>query len=310
MTWLALALHIAYLLIAPVLLSGLVARTKAIWAGRKGPPLTQTWWDLLRLLKKRSVYSTTTTLVFRIGAPIVFATTALGALFVPVLPGFAPFAFGGDWIVVAYLFGLGRLFTVLSALDTGSPFEGMGAAREALFAALAEPALFLCLGAIGLFTQHPSLAAMTRAIPTGPADALVLVPALIALFILLQTEAARVPVDDPLTHLELTMIHEGMLLDLSGHHLALLEWAASIRQMLLLTLVANLFIPWGIAANAAPAALAIATGAWLGKLLVFAVVVAFTESLTAKMRLFRVPEFLGMAFLLALLALTSDSMLR
>ncbi|MFO0722577.1 MAG: NADH-quinone oxidoreductase subunit H [Myxococcota bacterium] len=305
MTALALLLHGAYLLIAPILLSGLVARTKAIWGGRKGPRLTQTWWDLLRLLRKRSVYSSTTTLVFRVGAPLVFGTTLLGALMVPVLPGFAPFSFSADWIVVAYVFGLGRLFTVLSALDTGSPFEGMGASREALFSALAEPALFLCLGAIGLLTQHPSLAAMTRAIPTGPADALVLLPALIALFILLQTEAARVPVDDPLTHLELTMIHEVMILDHSGPELAALQGAAALKLAVYAGLIASFL-------NPVPASVSPVLSAMIAVVLtaLVAIGVGCVESLIARLKMRAVPWYVGSAALFGLLALLASTIGR
>jgi formate hydrogenlyase subunit 4 len=188
----------------------------------------------------------------------------------------------------------------------------MAASRHLALSALAEPALMLAVFTLALGARTTSLGGIAGAVATAPLGWLSPshLLALAAMWIVTVSETGRVPVDNPVTHLELTMIHEGLVLDVSGRHLALLEWAAALRQAVLMTLVANLFLPWGLALDDAPAALALGVVVWLAKLLVMCAVIAVTESVTAKMRLFRVPEFLGMAFLLSLLALASDAMLR
>jgi formate hydrogenlyase subunit 4 len=200
----------------------------------------------------------------------------------------------------------------LLAMEAGTTFGGMAASRHMALSALAEPALMLAVFTLAVGAQSTELGHIARAVATAPLGWLSPshLLALAAMWIVAVSETGRVPVDNPVTHLELTMIHEGTLLDVSGRHLAVLEWAAALRQVVLLTLVANLFLPWGVALEPTAAGLALGLAAWLGKLLLMCAVIAVTESVTAKMRLFRVPEFLGMAFLLSLLALASDAMLR
>ncbi|PKN18816.1 MAG: hydrogenase, partial [Deltaproteobacteria bacterium HGW-Deltaproteobacteria-22] len=219
------------LLLAP-LLQGIVNRTKARFGGRRGQPLLQAYFDLLKLLRKGAVYSRTTTWIFRAGPSIGLAATLVALTLIPIGRG-APSAmhFTGDLFLLAYCLGLVRFFTVLAALDTGSAFEGMGASREVQFSALAEPALIVALAALARLSGHLSLSDITAAIGVtswevaGPALALIA----LALFVVFLSENSRIPVDDPNTHLELTMIHEVMILDHSGPDLAFIEYGAALK---------------------------------------------------------------------------------
>jgi formate hydrogenlyase subunit 4 len=214
--------------------------------------------------------------------------------------------------VFAYLLGLGRFFLMIAALDTGSSFEGMGASREAAFSALSEPVLFLALAIVFVPAQAVSFEHAWSSLPWeswGAAHPAYLATA-IALFIVLLAENSRIPVDDPNTHLELTMIHEAMVLEYSGRYLALIEWAAALKLLIFFSLLANLFVPWGVATALSPGALAVAAAAFLLKLAALAVLVAVMETGVAKLRLFRVPELLSVSFVLAVLAVTSTFLLR
>jgi formate hydrogenlyase subunit 4 len=212
------AVHVLLAFTMPPLLLGVIARTKAVFAGRAGPPVLQPYYDLIKLLRKGSVFSTTTTWVFQAGPVVGLVTACLAVLMVPLVHATTPVSFTGDLILLAYLFGLGRFFTTAAALDTGSAFEGMGAAREVTFSCLAEPALFLGLLVLARLSGSLSLATMLGG-PLGPywltaGASLALV--LLSWFIVLLAENCRIPFDDPNTHLELTMIHEVMVLDHSG----------------------------------------------------------------------------------------------
>jgi formate hydrogenlyase subunit 4 len=302
---------ILIVLVAP-LWGGVVTLIKSRLQMRQGPPLLQRYRDLFKLAGKETVLTEDASPLARIAPYAILAAALVICTWTPVLTTLPGMSFAGDLVMTVALFAAMRVLLALLALEAGTTFGGMAASRHLALSALAEPALMLSVFTLAIAAQSTDLARISASVVATP-DAWISpshLLALTAMWIVVVSETGRVPVDNPVTHLELTMIHEGMLLDVSGHHLALLEWAASIRQLLLLTLVANLFLPWGIAADLAPASLAMALGAWLAKLMIFAVVVAITESVTAKMRLFRVPEFLGMAFLLALLALTSDSLLR
>jgi formate hydrogenlyase subunit 4 len=221
--------------------------------------------------------------------------------------------FAGDLLLLVALLAIVRVLLSLLALEAGTAFGGMAASRHLMLAALAEPALLLSLLTLAIAPGSTQLADIARTVAAAPLSWLSpahLLAATAMGFVVL-AEIGRVPVDNPVTHLELTMVHEGLVLDVSGPPLAHLEWASHVRTLVLLTLLTNLFVPWGLApAGAGWGALGLALLAWLAKLGVLAVVIAVIESVTARMRLFRVPEFLGMAFLLALLALTTDSLLR
>ena len=294
----SLALGIA-LLLAPVL-PGVILKVKALFAGKTGPPLLIRWYTLVKLLRKGSVYSDSTGFVFRLGPVVGCATALLALLFFP-FAGLPPLlSFTGDIIVVLYALGLGRFCTVLAALDTASPFEGMGAAREVFFASLAEIDLFVTLILLHRMGGGLSLAgwfAGPQAISlAGPQGALLLL-VIVALFLLLLAENSRVPVDDPATHLELTMIHEVMILDHSGPDLALIEFGAHCRLLFSACLVASLLRP-------TLAAGPLANGlVFVGLLVLVYAAVGVTESITARLRMNLVPKFILTSFALVFFAI-------
>jgi formate hydrogenlyase subunit 4 len=290
--------HVVIALTMPILLVGIVNRVKALWAGRKGPRLLQTASDLRRLLGKRPVYSTVATPLFRAGAYVVLIASLLAAMIAPILGSFSLLRFDDDFIVFAYTLGLARIFLMLSAMDVGSSFEGMGAAREASFSAFVEPALFLLVGAAGAATGNMSFAGLIGHLHQAESFRWLAAPAVVALFILLQTEAARVPVDDPLTHLELTMIHEVMVLDHSGPELAAMQYSAALKMSLyagLIAAVLNPFDPFD-----APGACILAS---LAIMAAVAVAVGCVESLTARLPMRWVPRYLLLASVAAALCI-------
>jgi formate hydrogenlyase subunit 4 len=290
------AVHVLLAFTLPPLLLGVIAKTKAVFTGRRGPPVLQPYYDLAKLFRKGSVFSTTTTWVFRAGPVVGLVTAGLAVLLVPLAGSAAPFSFTGDLILLAYLFGLGRFFTASAALDTGSPFEGMGAAREVTFACLAEPALFLGLLVLAKLSGSLSLATMLgdpamgqHWLTAGASLALVL----LSWFVVLLAENCRIPFDDPNTHLELTMIHEVMVLDHSGPALGLILYGAALKFFVFAALVVRLAVPIG-------------TGSpWLdwptfvGGMLGVAVAVGVVESTMARLRLTHVPTLLVAACLLS-----------
>ena len=286
------------LTLAP-LLPGIVNRTKAVFAGRHGQPLLQLYYDLFKLFRKGAVYSRTTTWVFRAGPLIGFAAVVTALLFIPLggIPGLM--AFPGDLIVFAYLFGLMRFFTVAAALDTGSSFEGMGSSREVMFSTIAEPALLLGLVALACETKSLSLSAMYSAVSPdtwqtcGPALAMVTA----ALFIVFLSENSRIPVDDPNTHLELTMIHEVMVLDHGGPDLGFILYGSAIKFWALGSLITGIVIPVRTSLPLLNSAAA------LVGLFILAVAVGVVESIMARLRLKRVPQLLVAASAFSILAL-------
>jgi len=296
-TWSASAGLVVLLGVAP-LLPGIAAKTKARLTGRRGAPLLQLYWDLARLWRKGFVYSRTTTWIFRLAPIVSVATAALAASLVPLDGHRALVTFSGDFVAFAYLLALGRFLLVLAALDTGSSFEGMGASREVTVAAFAEPALFLTFVALVLATGNLSLGGalglpLTQAWPAA-APALAMVTA--SLFLVLLGEGSRVPVDDPATHLELTMIHEVMVLDHGGPDLALILYGGALKLALFGALLVGTVVP---RAGLAPG---VGLAVLLFGLLGVAILVGITESVMARLRLNRVPQFLTAASALAALA--------
>jgi formate hydrogenlyase subunit 4 len=292
------AYHLAALLALPPLLLGIVNRTKAVFAGRAGPPLVQPYLDLWKLVRKGAVYSRTTTWVFRAGPVVGLAAVATAGLLLAMGGAPAAISFAGDFVLFAYLLGLARFATALAALDTGSAFEGMGAAREVTFSSLAEPALFLVLLVLARATGSLSLGGMLGpalgAAWGGAAPALLL--AAISLFVVALAENARIPVDDPNTHLELTMIHEVMVLDHGGPDLALIQYGAALKLFLFGAILSRIVLP---AASGALASEAL----FLGGLLAFSVGVGVVESVMARLRMPRVPQLLVGAAVLSAFAL-------
>ncbi len=291
-------LHVAELLALAPLLLGLVNRTKARFAGRAGPPLLQAYFDLAKLVRKGAVYSRTTSWVFRAGPVVGLASVIAAGLLLGMGGAPAAIAFAGDFVLFAYLLGLGRFFTALAALDTGSPFEGMGAAREVTFASLAEPALFLCLLVLARATGSLSLGGMLgpALAPAWVHSAPALLLAAIGVFVVALAENARIPVDDPSTHLELTMIHEVMVLDHGGPDLALIEYGASIKLFLFAAILSRIVL------GAAEGALA-TEALFLVGIALFAVGVGVIESVMARLRMVRVPQLLVGASVLSAFAL-------
>ena len=287
MSWTSLAAFGTLLLVAP-LLPGVAAKTKALLTGRRGAPVLQLYRDLHKLWGKGAVYSTTTTWLFRLAPVVVVATALMAACVVPLDGRHALVSFTGDLVTFAYLLGLGRFMLVLAGLDTGSSFEGMGASREVTFSAFAEPALFLCFAGLALATRDLSLTGMLgRPLAAAwPAGAPSLVMIGVSLFLVLLAEASRVPVDDPATHLELTMIHEVMVLDHSGPDLALILYGSALKLALFGALLVGVFVPR--ATLPGPAAIGL-----LGiGLVAVALLVGVVESVMARLRLSRVPQFL------------------
>ncbi|MGA2443088.1 MAG: NADH-quinone oxidoreductase subunit H [Tepidisphaeraceae bacterium] len=287
--------HLALLLLMPPLLLGVINRTKAWFAGRDGPRLLQSYFDLLRLMRKGMVVSTTTTWVFLAGPIITLAAVVLAALLVPLGRFDSPIHFTGDLVLFAYLLALGRFFTTAAALDTGSSFEAMGASREVTFACLSEPALFLAFLVLvrlsGSLSLTPMLhAPMSVALSALPMASLLLIAA--GLFILLLAENSRIPVDDPNTHLELTMIHEVMVLDHSGPLLGLILYGAAIKLFIFSSIVLHVIAPFqaGIAFVDWPL--------FVLELLAVAVAIGVVESVMARLQMRHVPTLLVAASLL------------
>lgn len=286
-------------LVAAPLLSGIINRTKALFAGRQGPPLLQLYYDIAKLLRKGAVYSRTTTVIFRAGPIVGLGAALMALLFVPLGSVPAPLCFKGDFLAIVYLLGVMRFFTVIAALDTGSAFEGMGASREVQFSALAEPALFLGLAAVvlatGEFSLTAALGAASPGMQTGSGIAMALVfMAWLAVFL---AENSRIPVDDPNTHLELTMIHEVMVLDNGGPDFAFVLYAAALKMWILGAFLAGLLAP------ASTGNTLLDAGAGLAGMLALAVVVGVVEATTARLRLLRVPHLLLTAGAFSILAL-------
>jgi len=292
---------------------GLIRKVKARLQCRRGARLLQPYADLAKLFRKEPVVSTTTSWIFTATPYIVFASTLAAGLLVPVFVSRAPLNFAGNIIALVYLLALGTFFLILAGLDAGSAFGGMGSSREAVVASLTEPAMIVSIFAIALTAGSTNLStivhktALMEGIVTDPSPHLM---ALAALFLVALAETGRVPVDNPATHLELTMIHEAMVLEYSGRYLALIEWAAGIKLLVFLTLIVNVFAPWGIATSVAPAAMSLGLAVYVVKVAGLAVLIGVVESMFAKLRLFRVPELLGVAFILALLALVFFYILR
>lgn len=283
------AFDVVALLVLPPLLLGVINRTKAWMAGRRGPPLVQPYLDLLRLARKGSVFSRTTTWIFRAAPVVTLVATLLAGILVPLGPGHSPLGFEGDLVLFAYLFALARFFVTTAALDTGSPFEGMGAAREITYAVLAEPAVFFVLLCLVRLSGSLSMGVMLAA----PAGAWMpsVVLCVTGLLVIMLLETSRVPFDDPNTHLELTMIHEVMVLDHSGPLLGAIGYGAAMKLFVLGTVVVRLTLPVGMHPWVARVAL-------VSGVLLLSVAVGVVESVTGRVRLQKIPNLIAAATLL------------
>lgn len=286
------------------LLTGFVRKVKARLLRRRGPPLLQPYRDLARLLRKDVVLAENASWLFRVIPYIVFAATWVAASLVPTFGSGLLFSWSADLIAIIALLGSARFFLALAGLDVGTSFGGIGSSREVMIASLAEPAMLMIVFTLALIagsTQLSTMAAFMASPAVGLRVSLAL--GLIALIMVAVAENARIPVDNPATHLELTMVHEAMVLEYSGRHLALIELSAFLKLLLYVSLIACLFAPWGTAPYGAGAdSLLIGAATYVGKMAVVGFLLAVFETSIAKMRVFRVPEFLGAALMLALLA--------
>lgn len=302
---------LAAVALAPAL-TGFIRWLKARLQGRRGAPPWQPYFEIRKLFGKEAVVSHTASWIFTATPFVVFGTAVVVASLVPlVVVSSDPFV-AGDLFAAVYLLLLGTFFLALAGLDTGSPFGGMGASREMTVVALTEPTVALSIVALALNAGSTSFSQIVLHTIGEPSAALGAghLLAFAALFIVTLAETGRMPIDNPSTHLELTMIHEAMVLEYSGPYLALIEWGGSLKLLVFLALAANLFMPWGIALTLTPLALTVGLASLVAKLGVLAVAIAVLETRVAKLRLFRVPELLSASFVLALLAVISTFLAR
>ncbi len=289
------------LALAPLLL-GFTRKVKARLLRRRGPPLLQAYRDLLRLIRKEVVLADNASWLFRSGPYMVFATTWVATALVPTFATGLMFSWTADLIAITALIGSARFFLALLGMDVGTSFGGIGSSREMMFASLAEPAMIMIAFTLALLAGSTQLSVIAQFMLTHSSLRVSLGLALAALIIVALAENARIPVDNPATHLELTMVHEAMVLEYSGRHLAVLELAAALKLLLYLSLIGCMFVPWGLApAGGSPADYAVGLATYIGKLAVGGFFLVLLETSIAKMRVFRVPDFLGIALMLGLL---------
>lgn len=306
-TYLLLQL-VMVLLLAP-LANGVIGKVKALTQKRTGAPVLQMYFDLFKLMHKSAVVSDVSSWIFRATPYIVFATSLAAALLVPVSVEILPAgnmlsALPGDLILLFYLLALGRFFLCLAALDTGSTFGGMGSSREVMISSLIEPSIIVVVFTLGLMSKSTSVFSVMASMAhsgssfIGPVTILLF----LAMLIVLIAETSRIPIDDPATHLELTMVHEAMLLEYSGRHLALMEYGAAIKQLMLMTLMVNVFLPFDLllpGTGFVVAALSLVI--YLAKMLFLALIISLIEVITVKVRFFSIPNLAALSFILAFL---------
>jgi formate hydrogenlyase subunit 4 len=289
------------LVLAPLLL-GFTRKVKARLLRRRGPPVLQPYRDLLRLIRKEAVIADNASWLFRSGPYMIFSATWVAAALIPTFATGLTFSWAADLIAITALIGSARFFLALVGMDIGTSFGGIGSSREMMFASLAEPAMIMIVFTVALVAGSTQLSNVANYMLDHASLRVSLGLALVALIIVAVAENARIPVDNPATHLELTMVHEAMVLEYSGRHLAMIELAAAVKLLLYVSLIACIFFPWGLAqADAGPAAYAIGAAAYAAKLFVGGFLLVLFETSIAKMRVFRVPDFLGVALMLGLL---------
>ncbi len=309
---LKLIIQIFIILITAPLVSGIIRKIKARTQHRVGAPVLQLYFDIIKLFKKEVVVSENASWIFRATPYIYFTSMLIAAICIPAVPQLFSFNFMSDAILAVYLFAIGRFFMTLSSLDTGSTFGGMGASRELMISSLIEPSLIVTIFTIGLSNLVKSTG--LKAIYEGSLNAHfgLFSPVYVLLFasmiLILLAETARIPVDDPATHLELTMVHEAMILEYSGRHLALMHLAAAMKQLLLITLIINIFIPFGASLELG-IGLVISLCLYIVKVAAVAVLIGLIEINTVKLRLFSVPNIAAISFILAVLGFMSSMVL-
>jgi formate hydrogenlyase subunit 4 len=287
------------------LLTGVIRKVKARLLRRRGPPVIQPYRDLLRLLRKEVVLAENASWLFRSAPYLIFATTWVAAALVPTFAAGLIFSWTADLIAIIALMGSARFFLALAGMDVGTSFGGIGSSREVMIASLAEPAMIMVVFTLALVAGSTQLSTVSAYLASSAVGLSVsLGMALFALIMVAIAENGRIPIDNPATHLELTMVHEAMVLEYSGRHLAMIELASSLKLLLYASIIACLFAPWGLAAaGAGIEAYVMGAGLYVVKILAVGVLLAIFETMIAKMRVFRVPEFLGAALMLGLLSM-------
>ncbi|MEA1962086.1 MAG: NADH-quinone oxidoreductase subunit H [Bacillota bacterium] len=299
----AMLIQIILIIMLAPLVNGIIKKVKALTEKRRGAPVLQMYFDLYKLLQKSMVVSEVSSWVFRVTPWIVFATSLTACLFVPISSSLLPLHFQGDLIMLIYLLALGKFFMTLAGLDTGSTFGGMGSSREVMISAIMEPALMVSLFTLGLFARSTSIPQIM--LHMQEQGGMLAHPAFILLFlsmlVVIIADTSRLPVDDPATHLELTMVHEAMILEYSGRDLALMEWGAAIKQLLLITLLVNLFFPYDPLPGAAGMGFVLlaSLGIYIMKVILASVLIGLIEVSTVKFRLFSVPNLAALSFILS-----------
>lgn len=300
----SLLLQVVLILLAAPLLSGIIRKMKATIQHRKGAPVLQLYFDLFKLFRKDVVISETASWIFT-AAPYIYFISVLSAfVFVPVIPQLFSYGFFGDAILVIYLLAMGRFFLTLAALDTGSTFGGMGSSREMMISSLMEPSLIIVVFTLAANPHVQSTGFQAMYEGSAVLGAGIISPVylllLAAVVIVLVAETARIPVDDPATHLELTMVHEAMILEYSGRYLALMEYGSALKQLLFITIIANVFMPFGLGGGLIATLLF-----YLLKIFIVTIVLGLIEINTVKFRLFSVPNLAALSLMLALLGFMS-----
>jgi len=288
--------QVLLLVVLSPLIVGIMRKTKAKSQKRTGAPIIQPYFDILKLVKKEEIVSDQSSWIFRGNPWINFVTTVSAAFFVPVSIVYSPFGVIGDILLVIGLFGLGKFFTILAGLDVASSFGGLGGSREIMFSALVEPALFITIFVVAIFYGGTNISTIvTSANDISFFESPGVIFALISFFIILMVETGKLPIDNPSTHLELTMIHEATTLEYSGKSLALIEWSQAIKQIILLTLFVNIFIPWGISDNFSLIGISFGIIFIIVKIISLSILIALIETRVAKWRLFRVPDLIAIS---------------
>jgi formate hydrogenlyase subunit 4 len=306
------AVQVLLLILLAPLVRGVIARLKARIQNRQGASVCRPYAELVKLFRKEDLVPASASFVFRLAPVVLFSVTLVAGAFVPLLYGSALLGVTGDFVILVYLLALGRFFLMLGAIDGGSSFGGMGASREALVSTLAEGPFLLALMAVAIAAHSSSIAGMVQWTMGQDFFQFSAVHALAfaALVVVAIAETGRIPVDNPTTHLELTMIHEAMVLEYSGPSLALIEWASAIKLTAVMALLIGLFVPWGMAGSLSGLAIAIASLVLLLKMAALVLTLALVESSVAKLRMYLVPDFLGVASALAILAVVFTALMR
>lgn len=292
-------LNLILLLIIPFLMTGLIRKTKAFWGARKGASIFQPFYDFIKLMKKDSIFSSSTTLLFKIAPIISFVCIIFASLFTPMIMGESIINIQGGLIIFAYALGLSKFVSLLASMETASSFEGMGSSREACFTTIIEPAFFIVIASIMALSKIYTFDSLNQVIAnSGSLGILIIIFAIASLFIMLVVEGARVPVDDPATHLELTMIHEVMILDNCSQELAIISYSAWAKMFLISALIATLILPLNLT-------LWVSLGAFLAIMILISIIIGTLESAIARLRMSHVFEFV---FVMSSLALVSASL--